>query len=140
MSENIDLLGKAKQDMMADMEAKEIGAILWDNSTAGFDYIPEIVLSDDDEENPEVSRVMGLYRFDGVLYLIEEDKAKVDFDAFYDKDTEVKPTVVTLTEVIAQKVLGDPRKEPGYTTDGTLEEWLGIADCYFEALDEKYEE
>lgn len=138
--ENIDLLGKAKQDLIDDMKERGIGAILWDNATAGFQYIPEINLAEDEAEQPDCSRIMGLYRYDDTLYLIEEDKAHVDFNEFYDEDTEVKPSVVTLTETIAQKDLGNPTEEKGYTTEGSLEEWLTIADCYFEALNEEREE
>lgn len=138
--ENIDLFGKAKQDLYADMQSRNIGAIIWDNSTAGFDYIPEINLAEDDAEMPDTTRIMGLYAFEGVLYLIEEDKAKVDFNDFYDKNTEVRPSVVTLTPNVAEKDLGNPSKEPGYTSEGSLEEWLAIADCYFQALNEENEE
>ncbi|MDE6010235.1 MAG: hypothetical protein K2F87_02145 [Muribaculaceae bacterium] len=138
--ENIDLLGKARQDLIADMKARGIGAILWDNATAGFQYIPEINLAEDETEQPDTSRIMGLYRYDDELYLVEEDKADVDFNDFYDADTEVKPSVVTLTEDIACKELGNPTEEKGYTTEGSLEEWLAIADCYFEALNEAREE
>lgn len=136
-NDNTDLLGKARQDLIEDMKSREIGAILWDNATAGFDYIPEIIVGQEDTENPTVSRIMGLYRYDDVLYLIEEDVAHVDFNRFYNHDTEVKPVVVTLTEDVARRDLGDPAREPGYTTDGTLEEWLGIADCYFQAIAEE---
>lgn len=138
--ENIDLLGKAKQDLIDDMKERGIGAILWDNATAGFQYIPEINLAEDEAEQPDCSRIMGLYRYDDTLYLIEEDKSHIDFNEFYDEDTEVKPSVVTLTETIAQKDLGNPTEEKGYTTEGSLEEWLTIADCYFEALNEEREE
>ena len=138
--ENIDLLGKARQDLIDDMKERNIGAILWDNATAGFQFIPEINLAEDDAEQPDVARIMGLYRYDDVLYLIEEDKADINFNDFYDEDTEVKPSVVTLTESVARGDLGDPTKEKGYTTEGSLEEWLTIADCYFEALNEDREE
>ncbi len=138
--ENTDLFGRAKQDLYDDMEARGIGAILWDNATAGFDYIPEINLADDDAEMPDTSRIMGLYAYNGVVYLIEEDKAHVNIDSLYNPDTEVKPTVVTLTPDTALKVLGNPTKEPGYTDDGSLEEWLAIADCYYQALNEENEE
>lgn len=138
--ENIDLLGKAQQDLIDDMKERNIGAILWDNSTAGFQFIPEINLAEDDAEMPDVTRIMGLYRYNDTLYLVEEDKAHVDFNEFYDEDTEVKPSVVTLTESVARGDLGDPTKEPGFTTEGSLEEWLTIADCYFEALNEDREE
>lgn len=138
--ENIDLFGKAKQDLIDDMKSRNIGAILWDNATADFEQIPEINLADDDAEMPDTVRIMGLYRYDDTLYLIEEDKAKVDFNHFYNADSEVKPSVVTLTESVAVSDLGDPAKEEGYTTEGSLEEWLTIADCYFEALNLDNEE
>ncbi len=138
--ENTDLLGKAIEDLMEDMKNREIGAIIWDNATADFEQIPEINLATEDSEMPEVSRIMGLYRYDDELYLIEEDKARIKFDSFYNPDTEVKPSVVTLTDNVAIKDLGNPEKEKGYTTEASLEEWLVIADCYFEALNLENEE
>lgn len=138
--ENIDLFGKAKQDLYEDMESRGIAAILWDNSMAGFDYLPEINLAEDDEEMPDTVRVMGLYAFEGTLYLIEEDKAHINLNEFYNPDSEVKPVVVTLSADSALKELGNPMKEPGYTTAGSLEEWLAVADCYYEALNEYNEE
>ena len=59
------------------------------------------------------------------------------FTYFYDDNTEVKPTVVTLTPDMAEKSLGNPDREDGYTRQGTLEEWTVIADAYFEALAEQ---
>lgn len=138
--ENTDIFGQAKHDLYEDMQSRGIGAVLWDNSTAGFDYIPEINLAEDDAEMPDTSRIMGLYAFNGLLYLIEEDRAKVNIDEFYNRDTEVKPTVVTLTPATADQILGNPEKEPGFTTGGSLEEWLAIADCYYQALNEANEE
>lgn len=138
--DNTDLFSKAVMDLMDDMKERNIGAIIWDNSTAGFRFIPEVNLADDEEEMPDVSRIMGLYRYNGRLYLIEEDKVRIDFDDFYNHDTEVKPSVVTLTPTMAHKALGNPAEEPGYTTEGSLEEWLTVADCYFEALNEAEEE
>ena len=99
MSDNLDLLGKARQDMMEDMATRGIGAILWDNSTADFEMIPEIVHVSEKDGHERVARIMGLYSH-------------------------------------ARREPGDPEKVKGYTTQGSLEEWLGIADCYFEALDE----
>lgn len=131
-----DLLSKAQADLIADMEDKGIAAIVWDLSQAGFPYLPEITLPDSTEENPKTARITGLYAYDGKLYLIEEDIADINFDDFYDNDSEVKPVVVTLTRDLADKYLGNPEKEAGYTTDGDLEEWLAIADCYFQALAE----
>lgn len=132
-----DLLAKAKNDLMENMKDKDIAAIIWDVSEAGFPYIPEISLPDSTEEDPKVARVTGLYAYNGTLYLIEEDVADINFDDFYDPDSEVKPMVVTLTPDLANKYLGNPEKEKGYTPDGDLEEWLAIADCYFQALEEK---
>ena len=128
------LLEKAIGDLMTDMASREIGAIIWDNSTAGFHYLPEVTVEEDGKKR--VARVTGMYRYDGRLYLIEEDVAGVDIDRFYDKDSEVKPTVVTLTEDMASRVLGDPRSEKGYTTEGSLEAWVVVADDYYEALTE----
>ncbi|MDE5653563.1 MAG: hypothetical protein K2G75_04665 [Muribaculaceae bacterium] len=138
--ENTDLFAKARQDLYDDMQQRKIGAIFWDNSTAGFHYVPEVNLAADDAEMPDSVRIMGLYCYNGVLYLIEEDKARIDFEDFYDADSEVRPSVVTLTPTVARKDLGDPTEEPGFTTAGSLEEWLTVADCYFEALNEAEEE
>ena len=129
------LLDKARQDLIADMKSREIGAVIWDLSTVGFHYIPEVRITDADGKE-KVVRVAGLYRYDGVLYLIEEDAAGVNVDNYYDPDSEVKPTVVTLTEDMAVKDLGSPENNKGYTTAGSMEEWLAVADCYFEALAE----
>ncbi|MDE6576880.1 MAG: hypothetical protein K2J82_08230 [Muribaculaceae bacterium] len=131
------LLAKAKQDLINDMKSREIGAIIWDNATAGFPYLPEILHhSKKDPEKTRVAQIMGMYRYDDVLYLIEEDRAPIKFDDFWNPDTEAAPTVVTLTEDIALKELGDPEAVKGYTTQGTLEEWTAIADCYFQALNQ----
>lgn len=129
-----DLLAKAKSDLIADMKERGFAAVIWDLSTAGFQYIPEILLSAPGK--PVVMRVTGLYRYNGVLYLIEEHDAGVSVNEFYDRDSEVKPSVVTLTDDSAREALGDPENKPGYTTVGTLEEWLNIADAYFQALSE----
>ncbi len=128
------LLGKALQDLIADMKSREIGAIIWDVPSAGFQYLPEVTVEDNGKSR--VARITGLYRYDGVLYLIEEDAAGVSVDNYYDKDSEVKPVVVTLTEDVARKDLGDPRSEKGYTTQGSLEEWVVVADDYYQALTE----
>lgn len=131
------LLAQAKQALIDDMKSREIGAIIWDNATAGFPYLPEILHhSKTDPEKTRVAQIMGIYRYDDVLYLIEEDRAPLKFDDFWNQDTEVPPTVVTLTEDIASKDLGDPESVKGYTTQGTLEEWTAIADCYFQALNQ----
>lgn len=133
----VTLLQKAKDAIMDDMEARGIAAILWNNASTGFHFIPEILhTSSKDPSKTRVARIMGLYRYGGTLYLIEEDRAPVDFNDFWNRDTEAAPTVVTLSEDIAVKDLGDPEAVKGYTTQGSLEEWAAIADCYFEALNE----
>lgn len=131
-----DLLQKAKNDLMENMADKDIAAIIWDLSQTGFHFIPEVTLPDSTEEDPKVARVTGIYSYGGKLYIIEEDVAEFNYEDFYNKDTEVKPEVVTLTKDLAEKYLGDPQKEKGYTLEGDLEEWLAISDCYFEALAE----
>lgn len=131
-----DLLGKAKTEIMANMKERGIAAILWDVEEAGFHFIPEVDLPDSTEEDPKVSRVSGLYSYDGDLYLILET-ADVNFNEFYDEDTEVRPTVVTLSADLASKYLGDPKGREGFDCDGDLEVWLTVSDCYFEALAEE---
>lgn len=131
-----DLIGKAKSDLMANMASRGIAAILWDVEEAGFHFIPEVSLPDSTEEDPKVARVTGLYAYSDELYLILET-ADVNFDEFYNPDTEVRPTVVTLSSDLASKYLGDPEGQEGYDPDGDLEEWLAVADCYFEALAEE---
>lgn len=132
-----DLFDKAKEELLLNMKQKGIGAIIWDNATAGFHYIPEILHRSDEKDKVRVARIMGLYNYKGTLYLIEENRASVNINKLYDPDTEVKPTVVTLSEDSAMRLLGDPDKVKGYTQQGSLEEWLTIADCYFEALNEE---
>lgn len=134
-TQNTDsLLGKARQDLIADMKSREIGALIWDVASAGFRFIPEVTVEEGGKSR--VARVAGLYRYDDVLYLIEEDASGVSVDDYYDKDSEVKPVVVTLTEDKARMELGDPRTKKGYVTEGTLEEWLAVADDYYQALTE----
>mgnify|MGYP000012079153 FL=1 len=130
------LFTQAKESLLNDMQARGLGAIIWDISTAGFHQIPEIVHVSAKDGKERVARIQGLYAYDGDLYLIEEDRAHVSIDSFYNHDTEVKPTVVTLTKDMAKESLGDPLDAKGYTTQGSLEEWTVIADCYFEALAE----
>ena len=79
---------------------------------------------------------MGMYNFEGTLYLIEEDRTKIKFDDFWNHDTEAPPTVVTLSEDVAVKEFGDPKLTKGFTTLATLEEWTAVADCYFQALNQ----
>lgn len=130
------LFAEAKKSILNDMKARGLGAIIWDNSTAGFHQIPEIDHVSTKTGKERVARIQGLYSYNDNLYLIEEDRAHVNIDNFYDHNTEVKPTVVTLSETMAKESLGDPDDEKGFTTQGTLEEWTVIADCYFEALAE----
>lgn len=132
-----NLLDKAKADLMENMKERDIAAIIWDLSEAGFPYLPEIELPDSTPEDPKTVRITGLYSYKGKLYIIEEDVADIDFEDFYNPDNEVKPVIVSLTPDLAAKYLGNPEEEKGYTTDGDLEEWLAIADCYFQALAEE---
>lgn len=129
------LLGQAKDEMIENMKSRNIGAIIWNIREAGFHYIPEIVVSDNNGD-PKTVRVTGLYHFNGNLYAIEEDAAGISVDQFYREGIDVPPVVVTLSEDKATEHLGDPDGKAGYTTAGTLEEWVAIADCYFEALAE----
>ena len=131
-----DLLGKAKADLMANMAQRGIAAIIWDVEEAGFHFIPELTLPDSTEEDPKVAKVTGLYSYSGDLYLILET-ADLNFEEFYNPDSEVRPTVVTLSSDLAAKYLGDPKDDAGYDNAGDLEEWLAVADCYFEALAEE---
>lgn len=131
-----DLLGKAKSDLMANMAQRGIAAILWDVEEAGFHFIPEVTLPDSTEEDPKVARVAGLYSYKDDLYLVLET-ADLHFEEFYNPDTEVRPTVITLSSDLASKYLGDPEGREGYDNEGDLEEWLAVADCYFEALAEE---
>lgn len=136
MGPTADLLQKAKSDLRANMAQRDIAAIIWDVEEAGFHYIPEVSLPDSTEEDPKVARVTGLYSYKDELYLILET-ADLNFDEFYNPDTEVRPTVITLSQTLASKYLGDPEGREGYDPDGDLEEWLAVADCYFEALAEE---
>lgn len=133
-----DLLGKAKKELMDNMAQRNIAAIIWDVEEAGFHFIPEVTLPDSTEEDPKVTRVTGLYAYDGDLYLVLET-SDVEMTEFYNPDTEVRPTVVTLSSDLAAKYLGNPEGREGYDPDGDLEEWLAVADCYFEALAEEDE-
>lgn len=133
-----DLLGRAKADLAENMNQRQIGAILWDNATAGFPYLPEISLPmKEDQEEPETVSVMGIYNYGGVLYLIEEGESHVDFNHYWDPDNETKPTIITLTPDVAARDFGNPEGEKGFTANADLEEWLAIADCYFQALAEE---
>lgn len=133
-----ELLAKAKGDIAEDMKSRGIAAVIWDLSTASMQYIPEIMLRKPEEgKSGEVVRITGIYLYDDTLYLIEEDKAGVSVNEFYDRETEVKPSVVTLSEDVARENLGNPEGKAGYITSGSIEEWLTIANCYFQALIEE---
>lgn len=132
-----ELVARAKKQLCEDMEDRGIGAILWDNGTAGFHYIPEIVEGKDKEGNDIVTRVTGLYDCDGRLYAIEEGAPYSHLTNYYDASVDAAPTVVTLTKDMAASEFGDAAGKKGFTTAGTNAEWLAIADCYFEALNEK---
>lgn len=134
------LLANAKAELIANMAEKEIAAIIWDVEEAGFHYIPEIELEDSTPEDPKVARVSGLYAFAEKLYLIIEGEADIDYKDFYNPDSEIRPTVVTLSRDLANKYLGNPAHEKGFTTEADLEQWLAVTDCYFEALSEEEEE
>ncbi|MDE7381536.1 MAG: hypothetical protein K2N03_05350 [Muribaculaceae bacterium] len=135
-----DLLQKAKEDLAENMQERGIGAMIWDLSTAGFPYLPELEIpSDMEDEEPQTVGVTGLYNYKGTLYLIEEGISGVDINNLYNPDTEAKPTIVTLTEDSAEKTLGNPANRKGFNPGGNLEEWLAIADCYFQALSEQFQ-
>lgn len=125
------LLEKAKVQMAEDMKTREIGAIIWSLPAAGFHFMPEIKLPDG-----KVVRVTGLYHYNGELFAIEEDVAGVSVNQFYNKGIDVPPMVVTLSESKAGELFGNPEMRRGFTSGGNLDEWLTIADCYFEALRE----
>lgn len=131
-----NLLENAKAELIANMAEREIAAIIWDVEEAGFHYIPEVELEDSTLEDPKVARVSGLYSYADKLYLIIDGIADIDYKDFYDPDSEIKPTVVTLSRDLANKYLGNPAHEKGFTADADLEQWLAVTDCYFEAIAE----
>lgn len=131
-----NLLYQAKIKMADDMKSRGIGAIIWSIPDAGFHFIPELVINDA-KGNSHTVRVTGLYLFDNDIYAIEEDVAKISVNQFYTHGVDIPPVVVTLTENKANEVLGTPSAYIGVTNQGTLEEWITIADCYFEALREQ---
>lgn len=136
-AESAALFRQAKAEIADDMKARNIGAIIWDNSTTGFHQLPVVVVVSPSDGEKKVENVLGLYLYDDEVFLILEDHARVSVDDFYDKDSEVKPTVVTLTPDMALRALGDPENNDSFTRQGSLEEWLVITDCYFEALCEQ---
>ena len=131
------LMDRAKDQVVKDMENRGIAAIIWDIATAGFHYIPEVVTGKDKKGDDIVVRITGLYAFRGVLYAIEEGAHGTAISNYYNKEVDVAPTVVTLTEDMALAELGDPTVSKGFTTAGSNAEWLTLGDCYLEALNEQ---
>lgn len=134
------MMKKSLEGIVEDMEARGIGAIIWDLADAGFHYIPEIYMVDSKTGKQRTVRLTGLYAYNGHLYGIEEGRSGVKVDSYYTPGVDVRPVVVTLSEAKAREVLGHPEEDRGFTQQGTLEEWTAIADCYFEALNENEEE
>lgn len=128
-----ELFAQAKSDISADMRSRDIGAIIWDTASADFHYLPNVDVEQPDGKR-HVEKIMGIYRHGDGLYLIEQGKADVSIDNYYTKGVDVRPVVVTLTERQARDQLGSPIPSRGYTDQGDVEEWLTVADCYFEAL------
>lgn len=133
---NSELLKKARQQMTDDMKTRDIGAIIWSLADAGFHYIPEIVVTNPRDNSTRTARVTGLYLFNEKVYAIEEDVAGVSVDEFYRHGIDVPPVVVTLSPDKAREQFGTPAEAKGFTTQGSLEELVAIADCYFEAIAE----
>lgn len=129
------LLLQARKGIAEDMESREIGAIIWDNASAGFHYLPDVSVGKDGKT--EVVRITGIYLYQGKLYLIKEGYTKAAINNFYTKGVDVAPTTVTLTQSVAGEDFGDPENNEGFYAGGTLDEWLVIADDYFEALNEQ---
>lgn len=127
------LFAQARMDIAADMKSRGIGAIIWDTTSTQFHYLPVISLDKNTGERENVN-IMGIYRVGEALFLIEQGKADVSISNYYEAGVEERPVVVTLTEAQAEQQLGSPNPERGFTADGGVEEWLTVADCYFEAL------
>lgn len=126
------LFEQAKADICADMKSRDIGAILWDNDRAGFHFPPAVKLQYPDSKT-SVWTIQGIYRIEDSIFLMS-DKTEVNVNKYYEPGIEEPPSVVTLTQSQALKQLGDPTEARGYTRQGSIQEWLTIADCYFEAL------
>ncbi len=106
-----------------------------DLARAGFHYVPEIVHHSLEKDKTRAARVTGLYACGDGLWLIEEDRSPVSVDAFYNPGSEVRPTVVTLyspTRPASNSAIREGVE--GFTLQGSLEEWLTVADCYFRGL------
>ena len=132
-TENQNMLHKALHQLAEDLKNREIGAVIWNVAEANFHYIPELVVTDPDGSNRTV-RVTGLYLYQNKVYAIEEDKPGVSIEHFYRHGIDVPPVVVTLSQSKAEELFGTPSESRGLTSQGTLEEWTVVADCYFEAL------
>ncbi len=131
------LVADAKEQLAEDMKQRGYAAIIWNNATADFHYIPEIVVGHLKNGSDIVVRVTGLLADGDKLYAIEEGAPGADISNYYNAETDVAPVVVTLTAKTAARMLGDPADSDKFTTAGSNEEWLVIADCYFEALNER---
>lgn len=125
------LVAEARRKLAEDMADRGYGAIIWDNARAGFHYIPEI------DVNGKTIRVTGLYHDGDQLYAIAENAPHTAMSGYYREGIEVAPVVVTLTEDAAGRYFDDPTPAHGLYDGGSTEEWLAIADCYYEALNEK---
>lgn len=128
------ILDNAMRQMAQDMEARGLGAIIWNLREAGFHYLPVVTIPGK-KENRNV-RVTGLIREGDKLYAIEEGLKEAEITNFYTQGVDVPPVVVTLTPILAEEELPAPEGNSFYTREGSTEEWLAIADCYFEALNE----
>lgn len=135
----MSLIAGAKDQIIEDMHQRGFSAIIWNIGTINFHYIPEIVVGENEREEEIVKRVTGLYAYNGKLYAIEEEAPGTDMKDYYNPDTEVPPAVVTLTEDMARQDLESPEDSKYYTLAGSDEEWLVVADCYFEALNQTNE-
>ena len=128
-----ELFLQAKDAIATDMRARGIGAIMWDCESDRFAYLPRVaVFAPGSFER--VAEIGGIYRRGNSLFLMERGRAPVSVDDYYDKDAEKRPLVVTLTEEQACAQLGEPGDHRGLTECGSVEDWLTVADCYFEAL------
>lgn len=126
------LFQQAKDDIAADMRSRDIGAIMWDNEQADF-HFPPVVEVTDSEGKKTPWKIHGIYRVDDTLFLIGQGAA-AGVENYYKPGIETRPVVVTLTEDQATRQLGIPNEGRGYTRQGDVQQWLSIADCYFEAL------
>ncbi len=136
MEDTMKLIAQAKDKLAEDMRTRDIAAIIWNIGQAGFHFIPEVVVGQDKDGKDIVKRITGLYSYRNDLYAIEEGAKGTNISNYYTSGVDVPPVVVTLTKDMAEKKLGAPDNEPGYTRAGSGREWLTIADCYFEALNE----